>query len=228
MWKQWLLAAAVTILGMISVASAHYLWVGIDSRGGDHGIANIYFEEGPAPGDGSYLDPFVAAGKTWIRTVAEPQAKLLDVKEINEVKKRWLQAQLTAEAPRSIDSYGKFGVYRYGQTDVLLHYYARNLNVTTHEDLHELSRSEQLDLDIVPHDHGKDIQLTVLWKGEPAVDRMMYIRGPKGFRKNVKTNDKGQVEFPIENPGQFLFRTFVEVHTPGKDDGKDYAFVLHI
>jgi hypothetical protein len=173
------------------------------------------------------LDPFVKAGKTWIRTVESPKATALEVKEINESKKRWLQAQLTSKAPRSIDSYGKFGVYRYGQTDVLLHYYARNLNVTAHEDLHELARSEQLDLDIVPHDHGKTMQLTVLWKAKAAAGRMMYIRGPKGFRKNIKTDEKGRVEFEIENPGRFLFRTFVEDHTPGKDDGKDYAFVRH-
>lgn len=107
----------------VSQVSAHYLWVTISTKSGEHGTTNIYFEGGA--GDGQYLDPFVEHGKTWIRTVAKSKPVLLKTSDTKENGKRWLSASLTATAPRSVDSCGKWGVYKYGDTDVLLHYYAR-------------------------------------------------------------------------------------------------------
>ena len=48
---------------------AHYLWVIVDGKAAENAAANIYFEEGPAPGDGHYLDPILKSNKTWVRTV---------------------------------------------------------------------------------------------------------------------------------------------------------------
>lgn len=222
-----LLFALMTVSGLVSVTSAHYLWVAVDSKSGEHGTTNIYFEEGPAPGDGQYLDPFVKAGKSWIRTVKDVKPKPLPVKEATAEKKRWLSAPLPDAAPRSIDSYGMFGVYTYGKTEVLLHYYARLIQVDTHDDLHELARAEQMDLDIVPHDHGDEVELTVLWKGQPAAKRPVYIRGPKNFRQTVETDDKGEVHFKIEASGHYLFRTFVEEDKQGMDGDRKYDLIRH-
>jgi hypothetical protein len=141
MLKSLLLGLLLNVVGLASVASAHYLWVAIEKKSGEGEVANIYFEEGPAPGDGGYLDPIAASAKTWIRTVDSPKPALLKTSEATAPNKRWLTADVAKAAPRSVDCYAKFGVYRYGQTDVLLHYYARHLDVSTHEDLHELSRA---------------------------------------------------------------------------------------
>lgn len=222
------LASLLQLLVLTQVASAHYLWVTVNAKVKPHGETNVYFEESPAPGDGHYLDPFVKAGKTWIRTIESPEPQPLTMKEVKpKEKQRWLQAKLPHGGQRSIDSYGKFGVYRYGKTDVLLHYYARLLDVNSHEALHELGRAEQMQLDIVPHTEKDHVDLKVLWRGKPAADRMVFIRGPKGFRKNVKTDKQGNVRFSLSGAGQYRFRTSVEVMKPGKDDGKDYAFVRH-
>lgn len=207
---------------------AHYLWVIVDGKAAEQGAARIYFEHGPGPGDGHYLDPILKSNKTWVRTVEQPVGKLTSVNDINEEKRRWLQASLSEEAPRSIDTYSKFGVYRYGKsTDVLLHYYARMLDVNAHEDLHELARAEQMALDIAPHDFGQQMTLTVRWHGKPVNDRLVHIRGPKGFRKNLKTDADGNVKFKIENEGRFTFRTSVEEDKQGTDDGKEYVLIRH-
>ena len=218
----------INTLFAVSQASAHYLWVVIDKTPGD-AAANIYFEESPAAGDGHYLEPFVKSGKTWIRTVENVKPQLLAAQEIHEKpkKKRWLVVALPHTAPRSVDSYGKFGVYRYGKTDVLLHYYARNLDVQTHEDLHELARAKQMELDIVPHDEGDELSLSVFWRGAPAAKRLVYVRGPKGFRQNVKTDDRGKLRIKIKTPGKYLFRTYVEENKAGQDGGKDYSAIRH-
>ena len=220
----------VVLHGLLAASpvQAHYLWVTIDRADGEHGIANIYFEESPSVGDGHYLDPFVQAKTTWIRTVKQISPQLIETSEQTAgEKQRWLSAPLPAAAPRSIESYGKFGVYRYGKTDVLLHYYARYLDVTAHEDLHELARAEQMMLDIVPHDVGDKLELKVLWHGEPAVGRPVFVRGPKRFRVNLETNERGIVRFPVKDRGRYLFRTNVEEDKAGVDGDKEYSSIRH-
>jgi len=208
-------------------ASAHYLWVALDDTSGEHGVANIYFEEGPAAGNGEYLDRFNKTSKTWFRTVKRIDPQALEADDVRADNKRWLSAKLPQGAPRSVDCYGKFGVYNYGKSKVLLHYYARHLDVSTHEDLHELGRSEHMDLDITPHDSSEAVDLTVRWQGKPAVGRTVYIRGPKQFRKNLETDKNGRVRFAVENPGRYTFRTSVEEATGGREGDEDYDLIRH-
>lgn len=218
----------LTAMGMQSTASAHYLWIAIDKKDGEHGTAHIYFEEGPHPGDGHYLDPFVKGGTVWIRTAEKPEPVVLKTTVIKRPKQRWLTTKLTASGSRSIDMYGKFGVYRYGKTDVLLHYYSRNIEASSHEDLHEIDRAKQMSLEMSPHEANGEMEIKVRWKGKRVAGRPVYIRGPKNFRKTIKTNDKGTASFKPEADGRYLFRTFVEEKDKsGTDAGKTYSMVRH-
>lgn len=225
------LGMTLAILAGLTVAAStaygHYLWVSVDGSAGKQGAANLYFEESAAPGNGEYLDQFIKNGKTWIRTIANPKPTPIAMKDTKQDKLRWLKAELPEGAPRSIDSYSKFGVYRYGKTDVLLHYYARFLQVDSHEEMHELGRAEQLDLDIVPHNDKDQVELTILWKGKPAVDSIVYLRGPKNFAENPKTDQEGKVRFSIKDAGKYVARTNVELATAGQDNGEDYSLIRH-
>lgn len=146
-------------------ATAHYLWVVVDNTPGAEKVANVYFEESPRAGDGHYLDHFLGSSKVWIRTLEQPDPDPVSASEVKNGENRWMQVALPAASEYSVDSYGKFGVYTYGKTKVLLHYYARNLVVASHDTVHELGRAEQMDLDLVPHDLGKDLEVTLSWKG---------------------------------------------------------------
>jgi len=217
----------ICLLGTLPNASAHYLWVQIDTQSSKHGAAVIHFEEAPAPGDGHYLDHFTKTGKVWVRSVEQIEPKLLTAADVRKGDQRWLATPLPFGSPRDVSMYGKFGVYRYGDTDVLLHYYARHLDVQTHDDMHELGRAEHMKLDILPHYSGSEVELTVLWKGEPAAERMVYVRGPQRFRKNSKTDEHGRVVISPTAPGKYTFRTSMEEATPGTEAGQDYALVRH-
>lgn len=223
--------AGLTLLAVLlcsTPALAHYLWVSAESKPGEHGVTNVYFEEGPRVGDGFYLDPFIERGTTWIRTAAAPQPREIEMQEKKEGdKQRWLQGELPAAAPRSIDSYGKWGVYRYGDTDVLLHYYARLLDVTKQSDLEKLARAEQMKLDIVPSTTASGMELQVLWQDKPAAGAPVYLRGPKNLKETLKTDENGKAQFQLSGPGQYLLRTYVEEPEGGKDDGKEYQKIRH-
>ena len=207
-----------------ALCRAHYLWVIVDPT--NPATANIYFEEGPGPGDGHYLPPIKASNKTWVRTLEDLEGSEVSVKEVATDKHKWLTAPLSGAAPRSVEVYGQYGVYRYGKTDVLLHYYAKTLDLSEHEHLHELGKSDRMAVDLSPHDFGKRVTVTVRWKGKPVADRTVYIRGP-GFRKNVKTDENGQVTIEAEKAGRYTFRSYVELAEPGTHDGKAYSLIRH-
>ena len=223
------IAAATTLAALIvpATAQAHYLWVTVDPSSRQHGTANIYFEGGPSPGDGQYLDPFVDRGTTWVQTLDSQQATPLKTSEVKQEGKRWLTATLPESPARSVDSYGKWGVYRYGDQDVLLHYYARHLDVRDHDDLHELARAKHLALDIVPHTEAGKVELKILWQGKPAADADVNIRGPGGFKAKLRTNASGVATFQAEAAGQYRFRTLVDEDKPGKEGDKSYELIRH-
>jgi hypothetical protein len=223
------LVAGIGVLALLanSPAAAHYLWVTLESPAGEHGVAHVIFEEAPAAGDGEYLQPFVDRGTTWIRTLKAEQPQPLKMQEVHKDGKRWLTAELPTGGSRSVDSYGKWGVYRYGQTDVLLHYYARHLDVRDHDDLHALGRAEQMALDLVAHEGNGELEIRVVWHDKPAAERPVYVRGPKGFKATLTTDESGEVRLKPEQSGAYTFRTFVEQEQSGTDDGKEYAKIRH-
>jgi uncharacterized GH25 family protein len=211
-----------------SIASAHYLWVVIDDKEGDHGTTKIYFEHSAAAGDGHYLDHFTTGSQTWIRTTKQKEPQPISLKDTKSGEKRWLQAALEEPGPRSVDMHAKFGVYFYGKTPVLLHYYGRRLDVNSVKELNQLARSKQMDFDMVPQWEEGHLTLTVLWKGEPVVDQEVVIFGPNKFLQKPKTDDKGQVRFTAADPGQYRIRSLAEEHDPGTDDdGQKYNLIRH-
>ncbi|MCG8652081.1 MAG: DUF4198 domain-containing protein [Pirellulales bacterium] len=220
-----LLALALAACG--DRALAHYLWVVPANTPDRKRVANIYFEESPSAGDGHYLDHFLGSSDVWIRTLEDPSPAPVKASEVKKDKNRWLRVPLPNASEYSIDSYGKFGVYEYGTTKVLLHYYARTLNLASHDAIHELGRAEQMDLDLVPHDVGKQLEVKLLWKGKPVPDRMVFVRGPNGLRKNTKTDKQGRILLQVEHAGDYTFRSSVELPTQGVDDGEAYEFVRH-
>jgi len=223
----WMVLSFCVLLASSRFAMAHYLWVVIDTGGGEKEFAHIYFEESPSPGDGSYTDHFLGKADVWVRTLEQPAPDAVKAVEVKQGDKRWMKVPLASSKSRSVDAYGKFGVYEYGSTKVLLHYYARNVQCDSHDALHELSRAEQMQCDLVPHGHGRSVEVTLRWKDEPVSDRMVFIGGPDGFRQNVKTDERGQVSISAKKSGRYTFRSSVEEPTPGEDNGETYERVRH-
>ncbi|TWT50913.1 Nickel uptake substrate-specific transmembrane region [Rubripirellula amarantea] len=219
--------AATVFLCIAPTANAHYLWIAVDRAGAGNGVANIYFEEAPEPGDGSYLDHFLGKSDVWVRTIENPSPDPIEADEVKDGNNRWMRVAASTADEYSVDAYGKFGVYEYGQTKVLLHYYARTLAVQSHDAMHELGRAEQMNLDLVPHDVGSEFEFTLLWKGKPVADRTVFVRGPDKFRKNVQTDSRGKVRLERPTSGRLTLRSSVEFATPGEDQGEAYELVRH-
>lgn len=216
------------LVGVLSSSAwSHYLWVVVDAKSGEHGTVNVYYEGGPGPGDGQYLDRFIQRSTTWIRTADADRPAELKTKETKSPGKRWLSAPLPSGGPRSIESSGTFGVYRYGDTDVLLHYYGKNFDVRSGDELKKLGRAEQLDLDVVPQAVDGRAGFQVLWKGKPATGRPVAVRGPGGFKAQLTTDDEGRVHFEPKGKGRYTLRTSFEQKETGTDKGQEYQLIRH-
>lgn len=223
-------ASVLVVISLVpfSTASAHYLWLTVDASSGKSFAVNVIFEEAPTARDGHYLDPIVERGKAWLRTLDSETSRDLEMSEVRREGKRWLTAPITEPGPRSTECCVEWGVYRYGEIDALLYYYAKHLEVRDHDELHELGHSDRLDLDIVPHDAGQTLELKVVWRKKPAAGSRVFVRGPKGFRKTLTTDAAGVVRLDPRADGRYTFRTsVVEPETSGEYRGKAYQQVRH-
>ena len=175
----------------------------------------------------AYLHPFVKRGKTWIQTLGAEKPAEVKMADTKKPGKRWLSGELPKAGPRSITSYGKWGVYTYGKTEVLLHYYSKLIDADSAGDFFKLGRSEQLSLDVVPVQASTGHALQVFWKDKPVAGQKVQIRGPKGFNVSPKTDDEGRVTFEPEVAGRFTVKTTFEQKEEGEFEEKPYQLIRH-
>lgn len=214
---------AVSLLS--ATAQAHFPWIKIDQKQGKQGTVLFYFEHAPKAGDGAYLDPFIERGTFWL-TTADGESTKIELNDTKEDKLRWLETELSEASPRCIDLYTKWGVYRYGNTDTLLHYYARNIDARDADDVTALAESKHLKLQLQPQLSSGELTVRVTWEGKPLAKQQINLRSPT-VAKNFTTNEDGIAVLPLNRPGNYALRTKVVKKKSGEFLGKDYAEVHH-
>jgi len=215
----------ILISAVTSAAQAHYPWLKSDRDTGEQGAVLFHFEHAPKAGDGRYLDPFVKRGKTWLN-VPGGKPEEIALEETQDGKLRWLQSELNALPPRAVDSYAPWGVYRYGKTDVMLHYYARNIDADRAEAIARLSGSKQLKLQLQPRLRDGKLSVRVTWDGEALANQKVHLRSPN-ISRSYKTGSDGVVEIAVTRGGEYALRTKLVEDKPGQFDGSDYAETHH-
>ncbi len=220
------LSAAVLLtiafhIAMPAAADAHYMWVTVKNQDGGSTV-DLVFEEWVLPRDGGYLDAIVKRSESWIRKPGE-QPQPFTLKEIKQDDKRWMQAAGPGKRPFAVESYVKWGVYRYGVTDTLLHYYAKHVAGSDKS----LSEPGKLKLDISHTVEGDKATLHVTWQGKPLPKAKIYVRGSKTTR-SLTTDDKGAATLVLDRPALYTFRTkVINNDESGEFEGKKYEAVHH-
>ncbi|GAB4148213.1 MAG: hypothetical protein Tsb009_21820 [Planctomycetaceae bacterium] len=217
-------AAFVILILSAQSTSAHYAWMTVDDTTGK---ANLYFEEGPAAGDGRYLDPFIKRGSMWYHTAKTTKAQKIKMTEVRDGKKRWLNANVPKTVPRSVDSSVIWGVYRYGKIDVLLHYYARHIAVKNRSEFAAVSSAPHLRFSVEPRFADGEMVFRLVFDGKPAVGKKVFIRGP-GLRQTLTSDKKGEIRLSASKKGRYLLRAYHQiVGKSGEFEGKKYQQVRH-
>jgi len=203
------------------ITQAHYMWITATNKDGSR-TTDLVFEEWVLPGDGGYLDAIVKRAETTLRQPGnKPQT--FELKEIKQSGKRWMQASGPARLPFALETYVKWGVYRYGKTDTLLHYYAKHVAGNDKS----LLEPGKLAFDISHKVEANKAHLTVTWQGKPLPNAKIYIRGSKDTRSLV-TNKSGNATLVLTRPALYTFRTkVIKNDESGEFEGKKYTAVHH-
>lgn len=86
-----------------------------------------------------------------------------------------------------------------------------------------LGKGGSLPLDI---ENAGDI-LRLSFMGKPAAKAEIIIIAPNGWEKHLKTDEKGEVSFPLPESGLYVVEAKYELKNPGEFEGKPYAIESH-
>lgn len=86
-----------------------------------------------------------------------------------------------------------------------------------------LGKGGSLPLDIV--NTGDMLRLSFM--GKPAAKAEIIIIAPNGWEKHLKTDEKGEVSFPLPESGLYVVEAKYELKKPGEFEGKAYAIESH-
>jgi hypothetical protein len=124
-------------------------------------------------------------------------------------------------------NYAKPQADTYGKTEVLLHYYSKTVDVSTAVEMNMIARSDKLTFDVAPSIDGDTVTCQATWKGKPAPNCKINIRGPKKFNVNLTSDEGGRVTFTAKDKGVYRVSTKFEENESGTQDDKKYDIRRH-
>ena len=223
--------ARIPFIGILFVLTAscgtlkaHNLFVFIERQAKGPDLVDIIFEHSPYPGSGTYNQPHLERGKTWVQTVGSTEKVSLTLTEQTRLGKKFLQAETEIKAPRIIVHSCKWGVYK-GRLDF---FHGKYIDVTSKDQLSKCARTDELPLDLVPSFDGDALRVSVRFKDELLADTRVSIWPPSGKETNLTSDSTGAISVPNPNKGTWSFSA---VHTisgeSGEFKGEAYEGLMH-
>lgn len=220
------LAASLATLALwTQSAAAHFVWVDVVPT--EQGpTAQVWFSETPEAGSAEIVGK-IAHAKAWSRLIgADPKPLELKVEKHEDTGA--LVGKVEQQAPQSVEADVEYGVFRRGETALLLHYYAKHLTVRSPADFAAMGRSAALPLDIVPAVDGDQLRLTVIWNDKPAAKAELVVLDAAGEEQKLATDDNGQAQIAAK-PGKLGIRArIVDPENKGELKGQAYTQAWHI
>ena len=216
-----ILCVAMTWCG---TAQAHNLFVLIEPQKGGPDLVDVIFEHFPYPGKGTYNEPHLLRGKTWVQRLGSQEKISLKLAEQTRLGKKFLQTKTDTRGPRAIVHSCKWGVYK-GRLD---YFNGKYLDVTSKAEVAQLARTAELSFDLVPSFAGDKLQIKVQFKDKPLAKVRVSIWPPGGKETKQMTNADGVIVVSKPKKGTWSFSA---VHTlkglEGKFDGEAFKGVMH-
>ncbi len=219
-----LITTLSTNLILWAPAFAHNLFVLIEKQENGPDKVDVIFEHSPYPGKGTYNQPLLDRGKTWIKELGNSEATSLTLKETDRLGKKFLQTETTTKRPRVALHSCEWGVYN-GRLD---YFHGKYLDASSPENLSELARTPELPLDFVITPSEEGLSVRVLFEGKPLANKKVWIWMP-GANETTKTTDaEGNLAITNMKEGLYCFAAAHQVDGPkGTFDGKAYEGLMH-
>lgn len=202
-------------------AQAHFIWVKTEEADGQRQAVMVFGED--AFDELYHLPERVAGAEMW-RRPADGDRTRVETEQVETDERIGLVGPIEAPAPFVLEITQKYGVYG----GALLTYYAKHVNVDSNSQLQAVEPSEDLKFDIVPRAKDGELQLTVLWNGEPQADANVTVTVGDGEMMDLKTDDEGTVTVKPKTEGlAMVLANVVDKSQSGAFDDEDYNGSAH-
>jgi hypothetical protein len=113
--------------------------------------------------------------------------------------------------------------------DMLLTYYAKHILAKSNDELGASGPSPKQSFDVVPQADGNEIELTLLWEGQPKADAEVNVSvGDDGEPTKLKSDASGKVKYKPEAAGLVsVLANFYDKSKSGELDGQKYTNAAH-
>ena len=212
---------AMLCLGLLAdSASAHFIWVTIETADGQSAVQTFFAEE-PAAGEAHLIDK-IDHSQIAICDADGKRTPLAVSKQVRD-ELGWLEAEL-AQPAAAVELQCEYGVYH----GMLLQYYAKHLRLDNAGQRASLARAKQWPLDIAPTLSGDTLQLRLLWQGKPVADAKLTVTSPAHDAEELTTNQQGIVHIASPATGSYaILASYVEEDKGGEHDGEAYTETGH-
>jgi len=215
------LTAMVALLLTAVPASAHFVWLSIETGSSGKPAAHVWFSELAEPDSADLLDKITAI-KVTARPAGEKPLPIAVAKQAVGTGGALVGA--IPAGTQCLSAHIKYGVLTRGENSFLLQYSAKYLDAAARE-FKALASDPALPLDIVPQVADKGFTLEVLFQGKPAAGAEFVIHDPATNQTDVKADDKGKVTLVATKPGLYSIRAKWVVKEAGKEGDQEYPQV---
>lgn len=219
-----LIAAFSTLLFICAPASAHNLFVLIEKQESGPDVVDVIFEHSPYPGKGTYNQPLLDRGKTWVQELGSEETTSLTLKAAERLGKKFLQTQTTTKRPRAVIHSCEWGIYN-GRHNF---FHGKYLDASSPEELSKLARTPQLPLDLVVTASEEGLSVQVLFEDKPLPNTKVWIWTP-GAKETTKTTDaEGRIALTDLKEGLHCFAAVHRIEgAKGEFEGEAYEGLVN-
>lgn len=207
------LAVASACLCLSAAANAHFVW--IVQTGSE---VQIHFSESAESSEPDLLKNIVAA-KAWsVVSGGRGGVKLTEIPLT--LTESSLSGQIDPGSTAVVLSHN-YGVVSKGDTPFLLRYFAKQHVSPLPGQWSAVKNEEHLPLEVTPSWNGREVVLTVTWKGQPAAGVEVKVGGC-GIEETLVADAGGIVRCSPASSGTLSVRAKMVEASAGESDGKAY------
>ena len=223
-WRKISVLAVVLVVMGFTSATAHNLWVVANPEGTAKGTVHMYFEHHVGPGDGTYNDPILQRGETWLRA-PDGGSEAVAMKEVAQGGLKYFKGGIdAASASYAVDHTSLFGIYK-GQLDF---FHGSCLVIEDPGDLAALADSPHLPVRIVPQWEEGGLLLRIMYFQTPSPDATLVVFDKTSGEQKFIADAKGEVHLPIDAPGRYHMAAWVFEHdAAGAFENEAYKGLMH-
>ncbi|HEY4233653.1 MAG TPA: hypothetical protein VGM76_09510 [Lacipirellulaceae bacterium] len=208
---------ALTIVGGVPHADAHFLWLKSESQAGKP-QAVLFFGES-AQDEAHHFPDKLDGTKVWRRTADGKRSEVATTKVDTDDRVAYV-GPLEDDDPCVLETSAQYGLY----SNWLLTYYVKHVHVAANDQLAVEGPSPELKMEIVPRANDEELELTVLWEGKPRADVDLSVTVADGDAKKLTTDKNGKASLKVEGEGLVaVVANFVDETAKGELNGKPYA-----